>query len=60
MQIFNADGSEAMMCGNASRCISKYLYEYGLTAKREISLETLSGIKLLKLSIKEIQLKLLQ
>lgn len=53
MRIFNADGSEAMMCGNASRCIGKYLYEYGLTAKREISLETLSGIKLLKLSIKE-------
>jgi len=53
MRIFNADGSEAMMCGNASRCIGKYLYEYGLTTKREISLETLSGIKLLKLSIKE-------
>lgn len=33
MRIFNADGSEAMMCGNASRCIGKYLYEYGLTSK---------------------------
>lgn len=45
MRIFNADGSEAMMCGNASRCVGKYLYEYGLTDKKEIALETLSGIK---------------
>ena len=45
MRIFNADGSEAMMCGNASRCIGKYLYERGLTDKREIKLLTLSGIK---------------
>ena len=36
MRIFNADGSEAMMCGNASRCIGKYLYEKGLTFKRTI------------------------
>lgn len=49
MRIFNADGSEAMMCGNASRCIGKYLYEYGLTDKNEIRLETLSGIKILRL-----------
>lgn len=49
MRIFNADGSEAMMCGNASRCIGKYLYEYSLTTKTEITLETLSGIKMLKL-----------
>ena len=46
MRIFNADGSEAMMCGNASRCVGKYLYEYGLTDKKEIALETLSGITL--------------
>ena len=45
MRIFNADGSEAMMCGNASRCIGKYVYEHGLTEKSEITLETLSGIK---------------
>lgn len=51
MRIFNADGSEAMMCGNASRCIGKYLYEYGLTDKTEIQLETLSGLKLLKLDV---------
>lgn len=53
MRIFNADGSEAMMCGNASRCIGKYLYEKGLTHKDTIRLETLSGIKILKLHIKD-------
>ena len=51
MRIFNADGSEAMMCGNASRCIGKYLYERGLTDKTEIRLLTLSGIKTLLLHI---------
>lgn len=51
MRIFNADGSEAMMCGNASRCIGKYLYEEGLTAKTEVTLETLSGIKTLRLHL---------
>ena len=51
MRIFNADGSEAMMCGNASRCIGKYLYERGLTTKTEIRLHTLSGIKVLKLHL---------
>ncbi|MBR1543251.1 MAG: diaminopimelate epimerase [Bacteroidaceae bacterium] len=51
MRIFNADGSEAMMCGNASRCIGKYLFERGLTSKREIQLLTLSGIKTLVLRV---------
>lgn len=51
MHIFNADGSEAMMCGNASRCIGKYLYEKGLTTQKEIRLETLSGIKILHLHL---------
>ena len=51
MRIFNADGSEAMMCGNASRCIGKYVFEKGLTRKDTIRLETLSGIKILKLHI---------
>lgn len=50
MRIFNADGSEAMMCGNASRCIGKYLYEKGITRKKDIRLETLSGIKILHLN----------
>ncbi|WP_455669422.1 diaminopimelate epimerase [Phocaeicola sp.] len=51
MRIFNADGSEAMMCGNASRCIGKYVYENKLTDKEVITLDTLSGIKILKLHI---------
>ena len=51
MRIFNADGSEAMMCGNASRCVGKYLYETGLTDKTTIRLETLSGIKILNLKL---------
>lgn len=49
MRIFNADGSEAMMCGNATRCIGKYVYDMGMTNKTEISLETNSGIKYLTL-----------
>lgn len=53
MRIFNADGSEAMMCGNGSRCVGKYVYEYGLTTKTEVTLDTLSGIKILKLNIEE-------
>ena len=49
MRIFNTDGSEAMMCGNATRCIGKYVYDMGMTDKTEISLETNSGIKYLTL-----------
>ena len=51
MRIFNADGSEAMMCGNACRCIGKYLYEKGLTNKTEIRLLTPSGLKVLMLKL---------
>jgi diaminopimelate epimerase len=51
MRIFNADGSEAMMCGNASRCIGKYVYEHQLTEKTVVTLETLSGIKTLQLHV---------
>ena len=51
MRIFNADGSEAKMCGNASRCIGKYLFEYGITTETTIRLETLSGIKVLHLHL---------
>ena len=51
MHIYNADGSEAMMCGNASRCIGKYLYERGLTTKTKIRLLTQSGVKTLQLDI---------
>ena len=53
MRIFNADGSEAMMCGNACRCIGKYLYEKRLTTDTEIPLHTASGVKVLKLDIRE-------
>lgn len=52
MRIFNADGSEARMCGNASRCIGKYVYEHGLTEKTTLTLDTLSGIKTLHLHVK--------
>lgn len=53
MRIFNADGSEAMMCGNATRCIGKYVYDMGLTDKTEVTLETNSGIKYLELFLKD-------
>lgn len=53
MRIFNADGSEAAMCGNASRCVAKYLYDNNDIQGNEFSLETLSGIKILKLTIKD-------
>lgn len=52
MRMFNADGSEGKMCGNAARCIGKYVYEKGLTDKTRLTLETLSGIKHLSLSVK--------
>ena len=45
MHIYNNDGSEAMMCGNGVRCVAKFVYDKGLTDKKEISVETLSGIK---------------
>jgi diaminopimelate epimerase len=49
MQMFNSDGSEAEMCGNASRCVGKYVYDNGLTAKTEITLETKAGVKYITL-----------
>ncbi|MBR1809946.1 MAG: diaminopimelate epimerase [Paludibacteraceae bacterium] len=51
MRMFNADGSEAEMCGNASRCIGKYAYEHGLVKKTDLTLETLAGIKHLQLHL---------
>ena len=53
MRIFNADGSEAMMCGNGIRCVGKYVYDKGLTKKTKITVETLSGIKTLDLKIEK-------
>jgi len=51
MRMFNADGSEGKMCGNATRCIGKYVYDKGLTDKTDVTLETLSGIKRLHLTV---------
>lgn len=45
MRVFNADGSEAKMCGNGIRCVAKYVYDHALTRKKEISVETLAGIR---------------
>lgn len=49
MQMFNSDGSESEMCGNATRCIGKYVYDNGLTDKKEITLETKAGVKYITL-----------
>lgn len=51
MRIFNADGSEAEMCGNAVRCVGKYLYDRGMTLKTALSIETLAGVRNLKLTL---------
>lgn len=51
MRIFNADGSEAKMCGNGIRCVGKYVYDKGYTDKKHLSIETLSGIKYLTLQV---------
>ena len=52
MRMFNSDGSESEMCGNATRCIGKYVFERGLTKKTEVSLMTGAGIKILKINAK--------
>jgi len=51
MRMFNSDGSESEMCGNATRCIGKFVYEKGLTDKTELTLETLAGTKHLMLNL---------
>ena len=51
MRMFNKDGSESEMCGNGIRCVGKYVYDFGLTKKNNITIETLAGIKNLKLNI---------
>lgn len=52
MDMYNADGSRSEMCGNGIRCVGKYVYDYGLTDKTSVSIETLAGIKYLELNIK--------
>jgi len=51
MRIFNADGSEAKMCGNGIRCVGKYVYDKGYTDKKKLTVETLSGIRTLTLEV---------
>ena len=53
MRIFNADGSEAMMCGNGIRCVGKFVYDKGYTTKTTLTIETLSGIRTLQLDVQE-------
>lgn len=53
MKMYNADGSRGEMCGNGIRCVAKYVYDYGLTDKTHISVETLGGIKYLDLTVKD-------
>ncbi len=53
MEMYNADGSRGEMCGNGIRCVAKYVYDYGLTDKTQISVETLGGIKYLDLTVEE-------
>ena len=53
MEMYNADGSRGEMCGNGIRCLAKYVYDYGLTDKTSISVETLGGIKYLDLTVKD-------
>ncbi len=57
MRIFNADGSEAKMCGNGIRCVGKYVYDKGYTDKKELTVETLSGIRKLWLQVRGGQVK---
>lgn len=51
MDMYNSDGTQAEMCGNASRCVGKYVYDKGLTDKTTVTLETLAGIKILDLNV---------
>ena len=51
MRIFNADGSEAQMCGNGIRCVAKYLYEYGIKKSDQMTIETAAGLKTIELTV---------
>ena len=57
MEMYNADGSRGKMCGNGIRCVGKYVYDNGLTDKTEITVETLAGVKTLKLGVKNGQVE---
>lgn len=53
MEMYNSDGSRAEMCGNGIRCVGKYVYDYGLTDKTSLTIETLAGIKYLELTVEK-------
>ena len=57
MKMFNADGSEAEMCGNGIRCVGKFVYDKGLTNKTEVTIETLAGVKTLQLYVENGKVK---
>lgn len=57
MEMYNADGSQGAMCGNGMRCVGKYVYDYGLTDKTQISVDTKSGIKYLDLTVENKKVK---
>lgn len=60
MRMFNSDGSEAEMCGNAIRCVGKYVFDRGMTNKNVIRVETLAGIKVLELTVQDGKAKLVK
>ena len=60
MEMYNADGSQGAMCGNGMRCVGKYVYDYGLTDKTRISVDTKSGIKYLDLTVENKKVKLVR
>ncbi len=57
MEMYNADGSQGAMCGNGMRCVGKYVYDYGLTDKTQVSVNTKSGIKYLDLTVENKKVK---
>ncbi len=60
MRMFNSDGSESEMCGNAIRCVGKYVYDNGMTDKKLVNIETLAGIKVLTLMIENGKVELVR
>ena len=53
MRIFNADGSEGMMCGNGIRCVGKYVYDSGIARKKQLQIDSLSGVKILDITVQD-------